>query len=512
MAKVRWLKSKHIVELGRNLSKEANVRICLVQLPSPLVDWCDVAQVIIDMLPDVAILEIFYFYYLGDEHKTKKGIERWHTLAHVCRKWRNVVFASPHRLNLRLRTTECTRVKETLDIWPLLPIVVDVNIGGPFYEESDDWDEDNIIVALEHNDHIHEINFSGFSSSQSKEVLLAMHRPFPALTRLDLDFSETPVQPQADSFLGGSAPCLQYLRLYRTPFPGLPNLLLSATHLVSLTLWDIPPSGYFSPEAMATCLSVLTNLESLAIGFESPRSPSRPNQHPPPQARILLPIFITLTFDGDNEYLEDLVARIDAPLLTNLTITFFHRPIFDTAQLTQLISRTPKFKGHKAHVEITDWHASISLPQTSDGKLCLVISCGESDLQLSSLAQVCGSFFPRALIHAVEYLYINNGCFISYWDQDIFESRQWLDFLRPFSTVKCLYISWEFAPGIVTALQELVGDRATETLPALQTLFFEEADLSGPVWEAIGRFVAARQLAGHPIAVSSWKDNHFLNN
>ena len=56
-------------------------------------DWCHVARVTIDMVPDVALLEIFGVY---------TWLESWYTLVHVCRKWRNVVFGSPCRLNLRL--------------------------------------------------------------------------------------------------------------------------------------------------------------------------------------------------------------------------------------------------------------------------------------------------------------------------------------------------------------------------------------------------------------------------
>ena len=465
----------------------------------------------IDALPNVALLEMFHFY-LGDEHgETKKGIEVWQTLVHVCRKWRNVIFGSPRRLNLRLCITARTAVRTTLDIWPSLPIVVYVHTGE-MWDESDDWDEDDIIVALEHNDRICEIEFNEFPTSQSEKVFPAMQQPFPALTRLDLDFvGETPLQPLADSFLGGSAPRLQQLRLLWIPFPGLPKLLLSATHLVRLELWEIPPSGYFSPEAMVTALSVSTSLECLIIGFESPRF--RPNRCLLPQTRALLPILTRLIFNGDDAYLEDLVARIDAPLLDNLTITFFHQLVFDTAQLTQFISRTSNFMGgDKAHVEINDWHVSVTLPQAVDGKLSLGISCTgrDPDLQLLSLTQVCGSLFPKALTHAVEHLYIKRSRSLSHWQQDIVESRQWLDLLRPFSTVKCLYISWQFATRIAPALQELVGDRATEALPTLQTLLLEEADLSRPVWEAIGQFIAARQLAGHPIAASS-QEKSLLN-
>jgi hypothetical protein len=57
--------------------------------------------VTIDMLPEVALLKIFDFHANEDEEQ----IEAWHTLVHVCRKWRNIVFASPCRLDLRCQNT-----------------------------------------------------------------------------------------------------------------------------------------------------------------------------------------------------------------------------------------------------------------------------------------------------------------------------------------------------------------------------------------------------------------------
>ena len=80
-----------------------------------------------------------------------------------------------------------------------------------------------------------------------------------------------------------------------------------------------------------------------------------------------------------------------------------------------------------------------------------------------------------------------------------------MELLNRLNVVKDLRISREFMPRIAPTLQELVGGRVTEVLPALQTLFLEEALPSG-VQEMIHKFVAARELAGHPIAVSQWKD------
>jgi hypothetical protein len=89
------------------------------------------------------------------------------------------------------------------------------------------------------------------------------------------------------------------------------------------------------------------------------------------------------------------------------------------------------------------------------------------------------------------------------WQDDI-ENSQWLEVLQPFTALKDLYVSTEFLPRFAPAFQELAGEHVTEMLPALQSLFLEDLHPSGPVREAIEKFVAARQLAGRPIAVSHW--------
>lgn len=447
----------------------------------------------IDILPDIALLEIFDSYVDGAR------INAWHTLVHVCRNWRDVAFRSPRRLNLKLCCKARTPVRELLDIWPLLPIVVKVYGYEP-------WDKGNITAALEHNDRVCDFHLARVTSAQLENVLAVVQQPFPALTRLQLGSQDgrAPVIP--GSFLGGYTPRLQSLVLDRIPFPGLPTLLLSATHLVHLDLWRIPHSGYISPQAMVTCLSALTSLKSLTIKFESPQSrPDRKSRRLPLQGPILLPVLTDLHFKGVGEYLDELVAWINAPLLDNLEITFFHQLSFDTPHLTQFISHSPKIKTHgQARLAFSKCEVRVTLPLISGGRLMLIIACSPSDWKLSSLVHVCSSFIPQALILTVEHLYI-----IEYrrsppdWQDDI-ENGQWLEVLSPFTAVKGLYISHEFAPRIVPALQELVGERVTEVLPALQTIFLPELQKSEPAQKIIDQFIAVRQLSSRPIAVSHW--------
>jgi hypothetical protein len=78
---------------------------------------------------------------------------------------------------------------------------------------------------------------------------------------------------------------------------------------------------------------------------------------------------------------------------------------------------------------------------------------------------------------------------------------QLLKLLRPFTAVKCLYLSEEFQPNLTRTLQELAEGGMTEVLPSLQKIFFARSDPSGAFQEAIRQFVAARQLSGHPITI-----------
>ena len=432
---------------------------------APTVDWYVVARVTIDMLPDIALLRIFDFYLvearIGRMWFNLETVETWSALVHVCQKWRNVVFGSPRCLDLRLFYTTDTPVSEMFDIWPLLPIAMRVRVEGGW---SNSLAYDIIAELDEYNDRIYSIILWRFSSWPLDKVLAAMQQPFPGLKSLYLHCSSAQAVVVPASFLGGSAQSLQSLAMHGFEFPvlGLTKLLLSATHLVRLRLGSIPHSGYISPKAMATCPSVLIRLENLAITFKSPQSrPDHKIQRPPSPACIL-PVLTELHIKGASEYLDDLVARIDAPMLDNLEITFFHQLIFDNPHLSQFISHTPKFKSPgEMRVVFSKWHVSVTLgfPQTLNGMLDLKIRCCQSDLQFSSLAQVCSSSFPQPLILAVERLYIQDRPGLQrHWESEI-KSNQWLELFRQFTSVKSPYISQEFTPHIVSALQEIVGEK-----------------------------------------------------
>ena len=450
----------------------------------------------IDTLPDDVLLDVFELHVNCYVFR-----DSWDTLVHVCRRWRSLVFASPRRLRLQLVCTDRTPVRKMLNIWPDWPVVVKT------------WNPsmlgmDNLLAALEHNDRVCEADLHVFQDLQVEKVLSAIQKPFPELTHLTFHWSGQELSIFPDSFL---APRLQKLQLFGgIPSPALRKLLLSATDIVTLYLGDLSHSAYISPEEFATCLSVMTRLKHLSL--ESVPAPSRPdlgNRHSPPSTRIVVSNLTDLIFRGVSEYLEDLVARIDAPRLNLISIEFFDEPVLETLQLVQFIRRTPAFRAFK-EVRVCSFNSKVedkvSLP-LSNKQIKLEFSSRWSGFQITSLMQVCNPSFPVIRDGHVECLYIfgNRSLPFSAQGRDE-ENPPWLELFRPYIAVQDLYISNDLAPRVVTTLQDLVGERVTKVLPFLRKIYVQDLQESSElVQEAFRRFATARQLYGRPVTVHHWK-------
>ncbi len=201
------------------------------------------------------------------------------------------------------------------------------------------------------------------------------------------------------------------------------------------------------------------------------------------------------------------MAFIDAPRLEYFKITFFDQIDFDTPRLAQFINCTPTLRARdEVHVQFRDGVTRINLRSRTSMRVAddfsITISCIEPNSQLSSIEQICNSSLQS--LSTVADLYIEHQSSLRFWKNYAIENTLWLQLLRPFTPVKNLYLSKEFAPGIAAALQELVGDRIMEVLPSLQNIFVKGLEPSGSLREDIGQFVAARQLSDHPIAIAVW--------
>ena len=462
----------------------------------------------IDLLLDEVLLEIFACYVEGSRRR-----DAWRKLARVCRRWRSIVFGSPRRLNLRIFCSERIPVRENLDFWPPFPIVLTVD----YYLRLGD---DNILATLEHHDRVSRIEIQNITSSLWEKVLPLLQNPFPLLTDLNLgytdDITDFPVPPVVpDWFLNGSATRLRNLSLSHIPFRGLPKLLLSATNLVNISLYDIPDSVFVAPEAMITCISTSTRLESLMLWSESPQlRPEWERRRSSSSTRRLLPSLTGFMLKGVSEYLEVILDSIDAPLLERLTIMFLHQPIFDTPRLAQFVSRVPNLKTcNEVRLRVGDLCPSVTAISSTTTNAFLLENWNRPvDFQISTFARFCTSSFPQALIPTLEDLRID-GSISGPPGQDGIDPTPWLDLLQPFTAVKNLYLYPEITPHISLVLKELVGESASELFPVLQNIFLPELPLQPfqLIPEGIEQFVASRQLASHPISISHWEiDTYFV--
>ncbi|KAI9507833.1 hypothetical protein F5148DRAFT_63362 [Russula earlei] len=426
----------------------------------------------------------------------------WRTLAHVCQRWRFIAFASPRRLNLQLVYKAKRPMSEMPDVWPALPVAINYT----FSKSNVDRCWGNIAAALEseHRERIFEITLRDIPTSHWENLATAMQKPFPQLTSLVLSAKEDSMTSLPDSFLGGSAPLLRELMLGNCPFPGLPKLHLLANHLVRLYLLDIPDSGYISPEALVTVLSAMSGLELLCLKFTSPRYPTSP----PPLTRSVLPFLTKLIFVGIHEYLEDLLAQIQVPLLNNLEISFFGALDYVVPELHRLISHTESFKLCH-HARLYSYTFKIQIVMFREihqllPDLSLDIKCTELDRQLSSLVQVCSSSLLYLISTSVRLeLWGFSPPSQSYWN-DHTETTRWLEFLELFTAVKDLRLGHDVGSHVCRALEGVA--EGVEILPALQNIFLHlhRHEPSESVPKFLERFVAARKLSGHPVAIHRW--------
>lgn len=188
----------------------------------------------IDKLSDAILLEIFASYVDQNrltKRSTKRTIEAWQTLVHICRRWRRIVFASPHRLNLQLVCTPETPAIDRPDPWPAFPLVIRGYVLGTHL--------DNIIAVLQRNDNrVCSINLDGLTKLQLDEISAVTLGRFTELRDLQLSGHYGVMSYDNKSFLHGSAPPrLQSLSLDHIPLLRLPKLLSSASQLVHLRLW-----------------------------------------------------------------------------------------------------------------------------------------------------------------------------------------------------------------------------------------------------------------------------------
>ena len=132
------------------------------------------------MLPNDTLLDIFDFHRIRECETNHLGWG-WYRLVHVCRLWRQIIFASPLRLRLHLRCTNNTPVRKHLGVWPPLPLTV----GYDLITGQAPNPEDNLLAALENPDRVVVFGLR-FMDSHLAKLATVLQKPFPVLTNLRL--------------------------------------------------------------------------------------------------------------------------------------------------------------------------------------------------------------------------------------------------------------------------------------------------------------------------------------
>jgi F-box-like len=150
----------------------------------------------IHILNDDLLLNIFHFYQLahGLEEYENEGFQFmaepriplanqfhrhwWYNLAHVCRRWRNLILASPYWLKLQLVCTFGVPVADMLAHSPPLPLTIYYN---HIYRRRIPTPEDELdmLLALLHRDRVRHVCLSSQRlGSDLENVITAMGGEF----------------------------------------------------------------------------------------------------------------------------------------------------------------------------------------------------------------------------------------------------------------------------------------------------------------------------------------------
>ncbi|KAH9169993.1 hypothetical protein EDB89DRAFT_2072470 [Lactarius sanguifluus] len=405
----------------------------------------------INALTDNALVEIFDFCRMDHIQYSSRPVWKWHLLAHV---WDSCQEESGYLASHSYRE----------------------------YGLRDDWyttihdDEDNIVAALEHG----------------------QQGAFPVLTCLSVSSSDAYVNvPVIPSGFLTSAPCLREIEFTGVPFPALPVLRLLASGLVELRLRNIPQTSYISPEVMVAHLAVFPKLQTLHIGFLSPDSlPDRIIL--PPATRTVLPALNHFSCACD--YVDNFVARIDAPQLRSIEIYYFdhhldlqasHQALLDLEfkQLSEFINRSESLK------RTLSGHCQIIVDNIEDAVECCIggtigdkverqelktgifvyLQCDWMKHIILHLAHVLSRIAPvlSDIIHfAINPERSKPSSRSSLADLNFFE---WLHLIRPFSSVQTLFVAAIFAGHVSSVLRDTAGLTISEVLPALELLCLEDS-------------------------------------
>jgi hypothetical protein len=398
---------------------------------------------------------------------------------------------------------------------PPLPLVVEYYWGRPYRgrhcnipedeERAIAEDEEGAILALKQRDRVRCVRLRmavtcSFTSLQ--KLVMAMDEEYPILEYLIIalpigDNRATLIFPETFQ-----APHLRHLSLEGFALPIGSRLLTNAAGIVTLNLAMICPLTYFHPNTLLQWISLMPQLERLAISFlfAAPnRDVERQLTHAPIMTPFILPNLHWFSFGGVSTYLEAIVHRISAPRLEKLEIVFFNQRIFSIPCLLQFMNTTENLRFDKAEFVFFVDRVIVSAYPRGAEMLALSIRVFCCHLwQVSSIAQISNTL--TQMFSTVEHLTLRHEEHSwSSEEHNEVDRTEWRKFFRSFSNVKALHIEKGLVRKLSRCLELEDGELPLELLPELQELTYFG---NSATRDAFTSFINAHQNAGRPVTLN----------
>ncbi|KAI0274598.1 hypothetical protein BC834DRAFT_400 [Gloeopeniophorella convolvens] len=432
-------------------------------------------------VPDEILLEIFDYHRIGCNIPWNY-IDRmayaamdlspwWYTLGTVCRRWRQVIRASPHRLDIKLQYMRGVSVKSMLENAPSsYPLVI--NFPRSLYFRK--LDTPGLKLVIQQTERFREATLHA-SGPAFAQLISVMTFPAPRLERLTLVNEDGITIPDnlsqfPPAFLGGHAPNLGYVDLGNIAIPDVPRWLSSATNLISLYLSRVK----IPLEILLAILQGASQLKILNVSgwhFSDLTSSSRHHNPTSPPGRIKLHALESFHFLGPVHRLEGIASMIDARPST----TSFHTWTEDADPLRiphslELFAAPSLLSDKPFRLEFSPpTQARLSIPgsETTESSIWSISYSNGSPSVLSPASTLCRCF--SGILMNARVLYVRATRLQEIDGFSELDATDWRPVIAPFVNASVL--------GITDVLQVTIGkvlDCCTEggplegSLPALR--------------------------------------------
>jgi hypothetical protein len=431
------------------------------------------ARTTVSELNNDVLLNIFDWCRLHNTTSEDEGwnLERWwYKPIHVCRKWRHLILTSPTRLDLHLVCTYGTPVEVMLSRSPpQLPLTIYYPATPGKISAAD---EESALLALQQHDRVHRIHIAT-PTAVFCNLLKAMAYELPTLERLSLHSST-----ESRQGLGLpeklQAPLLRHLTLSNISLPIQSQLLKQAESLITLQLWNVAASSEFDPAHLVSQLLGMSRLEILIVQCYTP-IPKRRFESPGRPTPITLPRLRVLSFRGSSTYLEEILSRINAPLLSTLNVEFFNPLAFNLSDLLQFIHTMGEFRFRSVDMHFHKEFVSVTLvpqPECADLYPFFVkVKFDSLGWQAACASQICDTLEP--VLAGVERLTLGFHKDGSVLWKDKIDVEMWHGLLHTFAGVQSLRLSGGLVRDLFRCLQLDEEQLPLYLLPKLRELVLD---------------------------------------